>query len=92
MKYKLTKVTADKKEFCRRILFQIEAPADCYAPKIGSKYYYIISSTLIRNMYANIQKRIWNDDEADRTLRDKNNCFRSRKEAEFVYKSLHGKF
>jgi hypothetical protein len=63
-----------------------------WKPKKGGKYYWISSSTLVRNMHALIHKRIWADDEIDHSLHEKNNCFKSQKEAQFIYKCFGGKF
>ena len=69
-----------------------ETVTDKWQPKKGRKYYWITSSTQTTNMHARIKQKIWEDDDLDHSLFDSNNCFRNKAEAQFVYKSFHGKF
>lgn len=63
-----------------------------WRPKIGRKYYWLSSSTLATGFYNNLNKEYWSDSELDRSLLEKGNCFKSKKEAKFIYDSFRGHF
>jgi hypothetical protein len=59
-----------------------------WKPKIGAKYYQISSGHILKGVH----KRIWEGSKLDEAYYKEGNCFRSRKEAEFIYKSFNGAF
>lgn len=59
-----------------------------WKPKIGAKFYWIGSGHILKGVH----KAIWEGSEANESLYAKEGVFRSRKEAEFIYKSFNGAY
>jgi hypothetical protein len=59
-----------------------------WKPKKGSKYYWIGSGHILKGAH----KAIWEGNLVDEGRYVNKNCFRSKKEAEWIYKSFNGAF
>jgi len=57
-----------------------------WKPKVGGKFYWIGSGHLLKGVH----KAIWTGSGANEDLYARGEVFRSRKEAEWIYKSFNG--
>lgn len=53
-----------------------------WMPKVGGKYYTVHNSHLSRG----VRKNIWEGSELDYCIHKKGECFKTKKEAEFILK------
>ena len=58
---------------------------DNWKPKIGKKYYYFV----VGHIRSGVHKAIWENSDVDLARYNEQNCFRSMKTAEFIYKSFN---
>ena len=59
-----------------------------WKPKIGGKYYVIQSGHILKGVH----KRTWENSEVDMAYWKSKNCYKSKLEADFIYKAFNGHF
>lgn len=64
----------------------MEKEKKVWKPKVGGTFYWIGSGHILKGVH----KAIWEGSPSDESRYAKGECFRSRKEAEWVYKSFNG--
>lgn len=59
-----------------------------WKPRIGGKYYVLKSGHILKGVH----KRVWEKSDVDMSYWNNDNCYKSKKEADFIYNSFKGNY